>query len=152
VCATDRLSHHRIVMLFARLLEKDIRPGIDEEADIGCIRRLPGTPDAISLILGLAESSIRREAVLQVAAYSSRGNRQTDSLADNFQPVAIPAFEIDGHRQVRRAGDSPQIVDRQSIVEAVCMSDRPTAYRDRLVACPAGSRRAAVWRPAPCSV
>jgi hypothetical protein len=36
-------------MVFGRSLEKDIGPGIDEEADIRCIGRLPSALDAIGL-------------------------------------------------------------------------------------------------------
>jgi len=37
-------------------LEEDVCPGIDEEANPGGIRRLPGVSDAIDLIDGLDES------------------------------------------------------------------------------------------------
>jgi hypothetical protein len=62
-------------MLFGRSLEEDIRPSIDEEADIGCIGRLANASDAITLIDGLAEFSIRQKAVFQVAAYGPRVDR-----------------------------------------------------------------------------
>ena len=62
-------------MLFGRSLKKDIGPSIDEEADIRCIGDLSSAPDAITLIDGLAEFSIRRKAVFQVAAYGPRVDR-----------------------------------------------------------------------------
>ena len=95
VCTLDRLNDHSIVILFGRSLEKDIGSSIDEEAAIGCIRGLPSAPDAINLIDYFAEFSVRRKAVLQVAAHGSRVDRQSDSLADHFRSVAIAAFKID---------------------------------------------------------
>jgi hypothetical protein len=44
-------------MFFGRSLKKDVGPSIDEEAEIGCIGRLPSTLDAIGLIDCLAELS-----------------------------------------------------------------------------------------------
>ncbi len=69
VCSIDRISDHNIVMLFRRSLEKDVSPSVDEEADVGCIGSLASAPDAIGMIDCLAKLSIRRKAILQVAAY-----------------------------------------------------------------------------------
>ena len=57
----DGDSDHHIVMLFRRLLEKGISPGVDEEADVGFIGGLASAPDAIGIIDSLAELSIRRK-------------------------------------------------------------------------------------------
>ena len=64
VCSIDRISDHKIVMLLRRSLKKDISPGVDEKADVGCIGGLAGAPDAIGIIDSLAELSIRRKAIL----------------------------------------------------------------------------------------
>jgi hypothetical protein len=63
-------------MLFGRPLEKDIGPSIDEEADIDCVSRLSSASDTAGLIDCLAEFSIRRKTVLQVAADGPRVDRQ----------------------------------------------------------------------------
>jgi hypothetical protein len=76
VCSIDRLSDHNVVMLFRRSLEKDISPGVDEEANVGCIGGLASAPDSIGMIDCLAELSIRRKAILQVAAYGPRVDRR----------------------------------------------------------------------------
>src|SRR5262249_33746259 len=140
ICASslDRLNHHRLIVMFRGALEKDIGPSIDEEADIRSIGRLPRGLNPISLLDGLAELSIRGEAVLQVAAYCSRLNGQADRSADGFRCLAIAAFQIDRYRQVRHADDPTQIVNRQgtrdslTVLEAVRIGHRPTASRDRL--------------------
>jgi hypothetical protein len=72
----DRRNDHSFVMLFGWSLEKNISPSIDEEADISRIGHPPSTPDASGLINGLAEFSIRRKTVLQVAADGPRVDRQ----------------------------------------------------------------------------
>ena len=97
-CTLDRLDYESIVMLFGRSLEKDICPRIDEEADAGRISRLPNASDAIALIDRLAEASIRRKAVFEVAAYGPRVDRETDGLADRHGRVAVAAFQIDRDR------------------------------------------------------
>src|ERR1700733_4353074 len=94
-CSRDRLNDHSIVMRFGRSLKKDICPSIDEEADIGCIGRMPSVSDAIALLDGFTKSSIRRKTILEVAAYRPRVDRQSDGLADHLRPIAISAFQID---------------------------------------------------------
>jgi hypothetical protein len=60
------------------------------------------------MIYCLAELSIRRKAILQVAAYGPRVDRQSDGLTDHLRRVAIAALEIDRHRQLCRADDPAQ--------------------------------------------
>ncbi len=100
-------------MLSGRSLEEHVRPSIDEERDIRSVGRLSSPPDTIDLIDCLAEFSIRRKTVLQVATYRSRVDCQADGLADHFRRVAIAALQIYRHRQVRRVDDPAQIFDRQ---------------------------------------
>jgi hypothetical protein len=124
-------------MLFGRLLEKDIGPSIDEEADIRSIGDLPSAADAIGLIDGVAEFSIRRKAILQVAAYSPGVDRQSDGLAHEFLRVAIAAFQIDRHGKLCRVDNPAQIGDCQgerdafAIGKTIRLGDRPTARRNR---------------------
>src|SRR5215472_8682017 len=125
-------------MLFGRSLEKDVGPSIDEKRDIGGLDGLPSAADTVGLIDCLAEFSIRWKTVFQVAAYSARIDCETNRLADNSRRVAIAAFQVDRHGEVRRADNPPQIVDGQvardplAIRETVCVGDGPTTRRDRL--------------------
>jgi hypothetical protein len=88
VCALDRLGEHRVVMLFGWTLEKDIRPGVEEEADIARIGSLAGAPDTIGLILRVAEFSVGRKAVLQVTANSARADGELDAFRQRFRFAA----------------------------------------------------------------
>jgi hypothetical protein len=140
-CSLERLTDHSIVMLLGWSLKKDVCPGIHEEADARCIGRLSSAPDAIGLIGDLAEFSIRGEAVFQIAAHSSRANRDVDGFTDCFRRVAITALQINRYRQIRGADNPPQIINRQregkmlAISETVCIGHRPTTRRDGLGAC-----------------
>src|SRR5215472_5175453 len=98
-------------MLVGRLLKKDVCPGVDEEADAGCIGHLSSATDAIDLISGLAEFSIRGKAVFQIAAHSSRANGHVDGFTYRFQRVAITALQINRYRQMCGADDPPQIIN-----------------------------------------
>jgi hypothetical protein len=70
-CSIDGFNDHSIVMRFGWSLE-DVGPSIDKETDIGGIGRLSSAPYAVDLIDCRAERSIRRKAVLQLAAYRPR--------------------------------------------------------------------------------
>src|SRR5262249_206511 len=98
--------------LLRRLLEKDVGPRIDEEADIASIGRLPSALDTTDLIDCLAEVSIRWKAVLKITTHSSRVDNLSDGLANNFKRVTITAFQIARHEQLRRAHYPPQILHR----------------------------------------
>src|ERR1700690_2457793 len=125
-------------MLSGRALEEDICPRIDEEVGISRSCRLTSVSDASALIGYIAECSIRWKAVLQVAAYGARFDRQGNGLTDHFRRVTIAAFQIDRYRKIRRGDDPAQIVDRHgerdllAIGEVVCIGNRPTAGCDRL--------------------
>src|SRR5580700_72558 len=100
-------------MLFGRPLKKHVSPCINEEADIGCFSVLPDAADAIALIVDLPEFPICRKTVPQIAAYSSRPDRQIHALADCFWSVPVATFEIDRYRQMSGTDDAAQILDRK---------------------------------------
>jgi hypothetical protein len=125
-------------MLFGRSLEKDICPSIDEEMVLGCVSSSPRVSDTMGLVARLSELSICQKAVFQVAAYRPRLDGTLDRLFDRIHGIAITAFQVDRHRQVRCSDDPAEIVDHQgkwdtlAIGEAVGIRDRPTTRRDRL--------------------
>jgi hypothetical protein len=125
-------------MLCGRSLEKDICPSIDEETVLACVSSLPRVSDTTGLVARLSEFSICQKAVFQVAAYRPRLDGNLDRLFDRIHGIAIAAFEVDRHRQVRCSDDPAEIVDHQgkwdslAIGEAVGIRDRPTTRRDRL--------------------
>jgi hypothetical protein len=138
VCSLDSLNDHNIVRLFGRSLEKDICPSIDEETILSCVSSSPRVSDTIGLVARLSEFSICRKAVFQVAAYRPRLDGKLDRLIDRIHGIAIAAFQVDRHREVRCSDDPAEIVDHQgkwdtlAIGEAVGIRDRPTTRRDRL--------------------
>jgi hypothetical protein len=70
-CSIDGFNDPSIVMRFGWSLE-DVGPSIDKETDIGGMGRLSSAPHAVDLIDCRAERSIRRKAVLQLAACRPR--------------------------------------------------------------------------------
>ncbi len=117
--------------------EKHIGPCVDEEASIGIIGHPADLPNAIDLIARCSQLSIAREAVFEVAPNGPRIDRPCDGLADRIRRITVAAFEVDSHRQLRHRNYAAQILEgsfeRHSLTirEAVCVSDRPAARRDR---------------------
>src|SRR5215472_14533117 len=100
-------------MLLRRLLEKDIGPRIDEEADIASIGRLPSALDTTDLIDCLAEFSIRWKAVLEVTTHGSRVDGLSDVFANTFGRATIPVSKTPRQGNLRPANNPPQFLHRQ---------------------------------------
>ena len=134
VCSIDSLNDHNILILFGRSLEKDICPSIDEETILGCVSSLPRVSDTIGLVARLSEFSIRRKAVFQVAAYRPRLDGKLDRLFDRIHGIAIAAFQVDRHRQVRCSDDPAQIVDHQGKWDTLAIGEAVQRLQSHLAA------------------